>query len=608
MARAELIPVRPVPVNGRRAGASFELAASARAPVALKLYRPGDPLLIARFTMSDRDTAGRLEARGADGVALLSGLAEAGESQGDCQARLTLDDESGQRLVHLPPGALSLHMVSEEGEEALEVESPELLIFPPAGDLSFAPRGLPAELLRDIADAAASFTPAAVAWKAFVDKVFEGNPPLYDRENGGRCYYTDVGNPAHWDTLTFHIARYNAARTNPKSRLNCYDAAAYLQVLLKPTYPTRYCYMNKFGYLRKTDLIGWGQCNNPFTGPLVVPEASSGRSCFGNHAFCAPSYQGTEYIADACAGPHYDDTPTSYVAAAVDTQTPAQERCTRGNVANISYYRGVVNVQNLVRLGAEMIHFMVDLPQKPFAENRARFMRAISYRGADELAEPAPRHVPDPSRHPALAEWRLTHEDLVVGYPETSRQWRFARREDELVLTCWVSDGAAMAHERFLLLGSTHQSGEAIFGPGPEGLGDVSARSLTETPVLIWAQGNIAFQLQTTDPAFDVTALALDLAGAADEGAELADPPEIDLKASPSRVRVGEIFSILVEASEGTKIDFALSADLATFEGGSENELTFLARAPGSLQIAVAAADTRTLLSRQRTESVTIVD
>jgi hypothetical protein len=297
------------------------------------------------------------------------------------------------------------------------------------------------------------------------------------------------------------------------------------------------------------------------------------------------------------------------VASAVDTVTPNPPKYTTGTVANFRYYRGVANIQNLVRLGTEMTQFMIGAPDIEFEENRAAFMRAIGYRPVVQLAESLPRHIPDPSDHRALTEWELVHRDQIVGYPESSRQWRYVRGEESLVLTCWVANGPWDARERFILLGSAHQSPEPVFGPGPEGLGEVSARSLDEDmPALIWSQGNVAFHLETSDDGFDLAALAFDLARAADERASPASPPEFDLKASPTLLRVGEIFSINVEADEGVAIDFALSGDLATFEDEQGHELSFMARAPGSLQISVAVADPRTLLSNQRTEAVRIRD
>lgn len=614
MVRAELIPVRPIPVlrEGQHTSALAELDDIARAPVPLKLYRPGDALLVASFASTLRNSLGRVEGRGAEGMTVLSGAAEAGDGEGKWRAVLTLAGDHWDRLIYLARGALTLHLVGDEREETLDVETPELLIFPPDGDLSFAPRGLPIELLRDIAEVASLPVPlAAPPWKGFVDKVFGGNPPRYDVKRGAP-HFTDLGNPVNWNKLTFHLRRYNAARQDPNALLNCYDAAAYLQILLRPTYLTRYCYMNRFGYLRRTNLIGRGSCNNPFTkftAPLVVPEASRSRTGFGNHAFCAPSHQGSEYIADACAGPHYNDTPATYVGSAVDTVTPNPPRYTRGTIANFRYYRGVVNIQNLVRVGTEMTHFMTELPEIQFEENRDTFMRAIGYRPVGELAESLPRHIADPSRHRALTKWELVYEDQIVGYPESSRQWRYVRGEQSFVVTCWVANGPWEARERFLLLGSAHESAEPVFERGPEGLGEVSAQSLGDAmPTLMWSQGNITFQLQTTDEDFELAALAFDLARTADERASPASPPEIDLKASPALVRVGETFSILVETPDGVAIEFALSSDLATLEGENGHELSFMARAPGSLQISVAAADPRTLLSAQRTEAVRIVD
>jgi|GEM_PF-6538966 len=614
MVNATVIPVRPIPVSrqGPKTSALAQFDGHDHLPVPLKLYRPGDTLLLASFTHAAKGPPGRVEGRDADGATLFSGAAEAGEGDGQWRAALTLEGGRFDRPIHLPRGALTFHLVGEDAEQPLEVDAPELLIFTSDGDLSFAPRGLPVELLRDLVDAAALLGPPTTPpWKGLVDKVFQGNPPRYDRENGGGSSYTDIGNPANWNKLTFHLSRYTAARINPKSRLNCYDAAAYLQILLRPSYLTRYCYMNRFGYLQKTDLIGWGQCNNPFpkhTPALVVQQTSNKRTGFGNHAFCAPTHQGREYIADACAGPHYSETPASYVASAIDTVTPNPPKYTTGTVANLGYYRGVVNIQNLVRLGTEMTEFIAEIPEVEFEDNRATFMRAIGYRPPMQLAEISPRHVPDPSRHKALIEWELVHEDLIVGYPESSRQWRYVRGEESFVITCWVANGPWDARERFILLGSAHQSAEPIFGPGPEGLGEVSAHSVGDgMPTLIWSQGNIAFHAQTTDPRFDLGTLAFDLARAADEGAAPAGPPEIELKESTDVVPVGGTFSIFVQTDESVVIDFALSDDLATFEGEGHHELNFLARAPGSLQISVAVIDSRTLLSAQRTGAVRIV-
>jgi hypothetical protein len=268
-----------------------------------------------------------------------------------------------------------------------------------------------------------------------------------------------------------------------------------------------------------------------------------------------------------------------------------------------------VNVDNMVRLGAETAAFMTSRTESPFAANRAAFLQAIGGAPTRALGASGPRAVPDPSGSPVLEGWDKVHEDLVVGYPESSRQWRFVRDQSSVVVTCWVANDADLAHERFLQLGSVHQSDEPIFERGPDGLGDLSAQSLqAERHVLIWNQANMTTRIETNDPGFDLVSLATELTKAADRKAERSEPPTIGgLAVTPSEVAVGETFTIRVDTDAGNQIDFAISEDLATFDRQQGSELTFQARAPGSLQISVAVTDPVSLLSAQRTASVTIV-
>ena len=81
-------------------------------------------------------------------------------------------------------------------------------------------------------------------------------------------------------------------------------------------------YLEPFGYINETNLIGLPNCNNPFyalTGdPAFVSVDDPRRTAFGNHAFC-------EYnsgILDACAGPHLgDENRNAYLATSIDTTT-----------------------------------------------------------------------------------------------------------------------------------------------------------------------------------------------------------------------------------------------------------------------------------------------
>jgi hypothetical protein len=610
MSTGELIPIHPLPIDYGHGNARFMAENAEPLPVAIKLYDRDDPVFEAAIGGADATAPHRLEAR-AGGDVVLTGEFAPLDGGGAWRSRLALTGDRPGEVVHLPRGALAWHLLDDADERQIDLPSPELLIFPPEGDLSFAPRGLPPALLRALATVHARPGPAIVAaavppWKAQVDKVFANNPPRYDVFQGAP-HYTDIPD---WDNLVFHLGRYEAARADPSSLLNCYDAAAYLQILLRPAFPTRYCFMRPFGYLMQTDLIGRGQCNNPFyrlAAPPVVSRTAASRTSFANHAFCAPSQSGGEVIADACAGPHYADTPAAYVAAAVDTVTPVPPRIRAGTVADIGYHRGVVNVQNLVRPGAEMAAAVTRAMDSGFAANRAAFIQAIGAPAVPSAREATA--VPDPRTATRLDGWDLVHEDFIVGYPESSRQWRFVQDGSSLVFTCWMANDAETARDHFVQLGSVHQSGEPVFGPGPPGLGDVSAQSIgPERQVLIWNRATLTARLDANDARLDLAMLAAEMASGGEEKIARSGPPAIhDLVLTPSPVVVGDIFTIRVVAGAEALVDFALSEDLATFEGQDGTDLTFRARARGVLQVAVAIVDPGTMLSDQRTATVTIV-
>jgi hypothetical protein len=191
--------------------------------------------------------------------------------------------------------------------------------------------------------------------------VYRGAPKFAAREIGGAYLL--------WNYL-------NKASTI----VNCYDQAGAVQSLsgslgIRPTW----IYLEPFGYIRETDLVGWGQCNSPFfrgnRALQVVAQNDPGRSGFGNHAFIehgtvapnaleaiglgavagavgggvigaiagggvgalvgalagalvgaligaavALSAERGGYILDACAGPHLGtESRSQYIAAGIDT-------------------------------------------------------------------------------------------------------------------------------------------------------------------------------------------------------------------------------------------------------------------------------------------------
>ena len=134
----------------------------------------------------------------------------------------------------------------------------------------------------------------------------------------------------------------------PKSlAVNCYDQTYAVIVFSGALGITmRGLYVEPFGYLKLTNLVGWGSCNNPFPETkfrkekrnmvdagkssieinalkkenyLVVDVRDPARSPFGNHMFC----EHLTNIYDACAGAalgKYDRT--GYLLECVDTVIP----------------------------------------------------------------------------------------------------------------------------------------------------------------------------------------------------------------------------------------------------------------------------------------------
>jgi hypothetical protein len=128
--------------------------------------------------------------------------------------------------------------------------------------------------------------------------------------------------------------------------VNCYDQAAAVSALAGALGITLgWKYMDPFGFLAQSDLVGVGACNNPFfkgrgrnnvpnyPSP-IAPPLDPTRSSFGNHAFTQFRASGNgdiagqdsgvaEGIGDACAGPAvFDGTLPDYVLRAVDQSWP----------------------------------------------------------------------------------------------------------------------------------------------------------------------------------------------------------------------------------------------------------------------------------------------
>jgi hypothetical protein len=134
---------------------------------------------------------------------------------------------------------------------------------------------------------------------------------------------------------SMNLSGYLKVNADPKDNtVCCYDQAMAVVTLSAAVgIAADYVYMDPFGFITTTNLVGIGPCNNPFfmstlatavrvpvvaqgspTAYQVVPPAV-GRTAFGNHAFV----RFTGMIYDACAGPHLgSEDPNGYAANAID--------------------------------------------------------------------------------------------------------------------------------------------------------------------------------------------------------------------------------------------------------------------------------------------------
>ena len=182
----------------------------------------------------------------------------------------------------------------------------------------------------DTAGTKGEATPAT-ALSQLTSYLHNGHGMTYDTTNGAPGFGTFHGNQLSQDS--FNLTNYiNKTGTV----VNCYDQAAAVYTLGRLLgIEVNYAYMNKFGYINTVNLVGVGNCNNPFyvgkPSPYNVPVVGSddtGRTRFGNHAFAMLG----DNVYDACALT-LGELFSSYLTSAIDTSTPA-ESAVAGTVTN----------------------------------------------------------------------------------------------------------------------------------------------------------------------------------------------------------------------------------------------------------------------------------
>lgn len=129
----------------------------------------------------------------------------------------------------------------------------------------------------------------------------------YCHTGHGMRYDTVNGAPSFGVKYNGGVFKLLSYMNKSKTVVNCFDQAAAVQSLVGAVgCNVQWVFMYPFGFINTTNLVGVGQCNNPFyetngTLPVIADRFSSKRTSFDNHAFIAAD---EDRILDACAGPH----------------------------------------------------------------------------------------------------------------------------------------------------------------------------------------------------------------------------------------------------------------------------------------------------------------
>jgi len=606
-------------------------------PAAFVTPEGGQPVLDVELTLSDAEAGAEyvLEGRGRGPSPLFLGRARSSASGPQGLRFLVSLDHAPTVFTALRDESVSWELSKIGAAEPLgAVPLPMELYFLPADPGRFFPKGVPVESLRQTARSlgvrADGFSTFADTWSGtrserrdhwqviehVVASGFGHTPPNYDVWHG-RTFYTDYLDFNH---VTLYYRRYLAAQQDPNSICNCYDKAAVLQHELSAIGVTdvKFAYIVPFGYLRKTDLIGRGACNNPFYGDdvanKIVPTDAPDRTAFGNHAFCY--IEGTQTVADACSGPHTGtESPGSYVDVATDDQTPSPAAVgahyvKRGRVGNIGYFQGVTQFRDKSR--------SPEAAMNPHSMNLEALKKEVGYDDSTAVARgcaPPPliaRRWPDPRECPAVGrDWKLSFEEVVPGFPESHRYWHLRKGDQTLKVTIYVaSDGPETAHRRFLWLGSAHQAVGPVFRKGPGGLGEYSAevRGAGHAQYL-WVDRNVVFNLTSANSQIDLETLARWLQHIAvieDANAPQGPPVIAAVTADRPKVKVGEVTTLDVQCDPRCLVDFVRGSEGLKLIQEDGHRLTFLAGQAGKGEVVVVAVDPETLLAAEKRVDVEV--
>lgn len=561
-------------------------------------------------------------------IPLFGGKAQPADNSKKNTRRFTL------ALQHRPQGffkvqgiKLSWHLVNENTGETLELPPHpfELYwLFEDSGDLF--QRGVSVEVLRDFTchlegegvpnndhDGPTGHAPEKIM-ASVVTWLFNRTSPRYDIAHGSP-HFTQVCGRLEFSIL---LAQYLSAPDDPGHWCNCYDMAAIVQVFLRliGIKGVEYAYMYPFGYLKETQLIGRGPCNNPFydiekSGP-VVAEDDPARRFFSNHAFCVTA---SGMVLDACAGPHTGtETVDQYLANAIDPVHPANPDFTPGTVNHILKGNGVMMVDQTIAPEG-----LPDLPLvKPFMAELGISVSGFTG-GCDKYVAFS---WPDPTLCPSLADQprSVFYSGLIHGRDEVVKTWKLTQegKEESIRINVHIFSGTKTSVlYRFIELGSSGSAAELLYGKGAPGLGQYSAQSAQAAQSAqsaapgtylnrryFWVYYNMIVDIVYHNSAVDVDAVNKWFQQQAD--AHLKDNIDAELPSVDHILcdnlapKVGETVTVSMNPLPNISYDFLVHGQGLRLRQEAPDRMCFLASKAGDVKLGILAVDKNTLLMKTK--------
>jgi hypothetical protein len=475
--------------------------------------------------------------------------------------------------------------------------------------------------------------------KTIASACFFRNPPRYDIK--GRSYHFLDFKPS-FNRIGFRLKKYIKSIHDSTAVCNCYDMAAVVQIHLKAIgiKKVKFCYMEPFGYIRLSNLVGRGLCNNPsyienpdgtYDRNLIVDENHKDRACFSSHAFCclpnvdidADDNSGLNKseldgysILDACIGPYNGETFEKYREGSIDMDTPPKgppQWKLKGK------YKGVTHTGYFCPKDTEP-----KLPYTKALKREVKYSKKIPLEHKHFLVY----SLQNPGGILTLISgWYIFFEQIIPGTREVMKTWTLKKLEKEyetIQVDVYVysyedvSQAVTAAQNRFLALGSLSTHHTLLYENWTSGPGRYSAKYETKDySKYLWTKFNTTVLITCQNSHLNANALCLWVKHSVfcDENVkeniegDLPSPGKLRYK---KKIKIGDTVDVELNSNDNSFIDFE---ELNPEEKGGlhliykeDKKLTFTAFKKSTNKMVVVIVNKDTLLTNSETITIEVKD